>query len=101
MSDVVINLNTKTKPIHIKYIKSIHGFADSNNNNKYLFELIINGKNIKNKIFRKIEDTKYSHLLTINDNIKLNSIDTYKARVSIFPSELPVNYNIEGEINKE
>ena len=99
MSDIVINLNNKSKPMPIKYAKSTHGFSDSNNdNNKYLFELSINGKNFKNRIFRKIENTKYSHLITLDDMIKLNNIDTYEAKVSIFPSELPLNYNIEGEI---
>lgn len=102
MSDIVINLNNKSKPVQIKYAKSMHGFSDSNNdNNKYLFELSINGENIKKKYFRKIEDIKYSHLITLDDMIKLNNIDTYEAKVSIFPSEVPLNYNIEGEINKD
>lgn len=102
MSDIVINLNNKSKPMPIKYAKSTHGFSDSNNNNnKYLFELSINGENIKKKYFKKIEDIKYSHLITLEDMIKLNNIDTYKASVSIFTAEFPLNYNIEGDINKD
>ena len=102
MSDIIINLNNRTKPMPIKYTKSIHGFSDSNNdNNRYLFELIINGKIFGQKYFSNLEDTKYSHLIKLSDMIELNSIDCYKVNVSIFPSEIPINYNLEGMINKD
>jgi hypothetical protein len=102
MSDIIINLNNKSNPRPIKYTKSIHGFSDSNNdNNKYLFELKICGKTFGEKYFRNIEDNKYSHLIKLIDKIDFNSIDSYKAVVSVLPSDLPINYNLEGIINKD
>ena len=64
MSDIILN---NTKPITIKYSKSLYGFSDSNSNsNKYLFELIIKGVNIGTMYFKNIEDIKYSHLIKLH-----------------------------------
>lgn len=102
MSDTVVSLNNRTQPIPIKYAKSCHGFSDSNNDtSRYLFELVINGQSIGKKYFRNLEDTKYSHLVKLNHKIKLSDIKSYKASVSIYPSEIPLMHELEGEINQD
>ena len=102
MSDIVVTLNNKTQPIPIKYAKSTHGFSDPNNEtSKYLFELVINGQTIGKKYFRNLEETKYSHLIKLNHKILLGDINSYKASVSIYPSDFPLTYELEGLINKE
>ena len=101
MSDIIVNLNNMTQPMPIKYAKSYHGFSDSNNDtSQYLFELVINSQVIGKKYFRNLEKIKYSHLIKLNHKIKLSDINSYKASVSIYPSETPIIYEIEGEINQ-
>ena len=90
-----------TKPMNIRYTKNYYGFSDSNTNiNKYVFELVIKGKTIGIQYFRKIEDTKYSNLIKIADNVKLSDIDSYVASIIILPNEDHNNYELEGMINK-
>lgn len=102
MSDIIITLNNSTQPIPIRYTKNLHGFSDPNNETcRYLFELIINGQLIGKKYFRNLEETKYSHLITLNHQIKLTDINSYLASVSIYPSEQPVSYELKGTINQE
>ena len=102
MSDIVITLNTKTQPIPIKYAKTTHGFSDPNNEtSRYLFELVINGQTIGKKYFRNLEEAKYSHLIKLNNKIQLGEINSYRASVSIYPADLPMIYELEGQINKE
>lgn len=102
MSDTVICLNNKTKPIAITYAKNTHGFSDNfNDANKYFFELVINGIIIGKKYFGNLEETKYSHLIKLSHQIKLQDIESYKASVSIHPSEDNIVYEIEGKINQE
>lgn len=102
MSDTVICLNNRTKPICIPYAKSTHGFSDNfNDSNRYLFELVINGVIIGKKYFSNLEETKYSHLIKISHQIKLTDIQSYKASVSIYPSEDNISYELEGKINQE
>jgi hypothetical protein len=102
MSDIIISLNNISQPLNIRYAKNYHGFSGSNfNSNKYLFELVIQGHDIGTKYFRNLEDTKYSHLIKLSDNIMMNSIESYVATVSIYPSNSQVNMEMEGKINKE
>jgi hypothetical protein len=102
MSDIVVTLNTKTQPIPIKYAKTTHGFSDPNNEtSRYLFELVINGQSIGKKYFRNLEESKYSHLIKLNHKIQLAEINSYKASVSIYPADLPMTYELEGQINKD
>lgn len=101
MSDIVVSLNNKSNPIPIKYVKSHHGFSDSNNDiSGYLFELIINSQIIGKKYFKNLEKTKYSHLIKLNHKIKLSDIKSYKAYVSVLPSECSSICEIEGDINQ-
>ena len=91
-----------SQPIPIKYSKNYYGFSNpDNNNNKYLFELVINGQNIGKKYFRNIESTKYSHLITIDHKIQLINIHSFKVSVSIYSSDNPISYDLEGIINNE
>jgi hypothetical protein len=102
MTDSVVTINTKTQPIPIKYAKTTHGFSDPNKEtSRYLFELIINGQSIGKKYFRNLEETKYSHLIKLNHQIHLAEINSYKISVSVYPSYLPITYELEGHINKE
>lgn len=101
MSDTIVTLNTKTQPIPIRYAKTQHGFSDPNNETaRYLFELIINGEVIGKKYFRNLEENKYSHMIRLPHKIKLCDIRSYKASVSIHPSEIPLTYELEGQINQ-
>ena len=52
------------------------------------------------KYFRSLEDTKYSHLIKLNHMIKLNDIKSYTATLTIIPSDLQHNFELEGVINK-
>jgi hypothetical protein len=100
MSDINNTLTT-TKPMNIRYAKNYYGFSDSNNNmNKYVFELIIKGKNIGIQYFKNIEDNKYSHLIKLKNNIKLSDINSYVATITIITNEEPINYELEGIINQ-
>jgi hypothetical protein len=102
MSDTIITLNNKTQPISINYFKNFHGFSDpSDSTSKYLFELVINGKKIGKKYFRNLEEIKYSHLIKTTHKILLESIESYKASVSILPGDNPISHELEGQINQE
>jgi hypothetical protein len=99
MSDIN-NTLIITKPVNIRYARNYYGFSDSSHNiNKYLFELIIKGKTIGIIYFKNIEDTKYSHLIKLIDNIKLSDIDSYVATITI-ANEEHINYELEGIINQ-
>ena len=101
MSDTIVNLNNMTQPVSIKYSKNYHGFSDSNTNmQKYLFELIIKG-DFGLRYFKNIEHAKYSHLIKLNDKIKLNEIYSYTASISILPSDNPQNFELDGKINQD
>ena len=101
MSDIISNLNNRSNPIPIKYIKNTHGFSDSNGNiNKYHFELIINGLIIGEKYFSNFEESKYSYLIDIKDEIKLSEINTYKASITVYSTNIPIFYKLEGKINQ-
>ena len=51
-------------PIPIKYSKSWHSFSDPNSQiQKYLFELVIILNSGEKKIFRNLENDKYSNLI--------------------------------------
>jgi hypothetical protein len=101
MSDIVVTINNRTQPIPIRYVKTQHGFSDPNNETtRYLFELIINGETIGKKYFRNLEENKYSHMIRLPHKIKLTDIRSYKACVSIHPSDLPLSYELEGQINQ-
>jgi len=90
-----------TLPININYKRNSYGFSDpSNENNRYLFELIINGQIIGRKYFGNLEDIKYSHLIKLNHKIKLTSIENYKVSVTIIPSDNNILYELEGNINQ-
>ncbi len=101
MSDTVETLNNKTQPIPIRYAKAQHGFSDPNNEtSRYLFELVISGPNIGKKYFRNLEENKYSHMIKLAHKIRLSDITSYKASISIHPSDLPLTYELEGQINQ-
>jgi hypothetical protein len=92
----------KSVPLPINYAKNNHGFSNSNNDsNKYLFELIIKGKKIGKKYFRNLENTKYSHFIKIDHEIKLSDITSYKASLKIFPDDKEITYELEGNIEKD
>ena len=101
MSDTVVTINNMSKPLNIRYAKNYNGFSDSNfGSNKYMFELIIRGKNIGVQYFKNIENTKYSHLIKLKDMVKLSDIESYIATLSIYPSDNMVNFELEGKINQ-
>ena len=52
------------------------------------------------KYFRSLEDNKYSHLIKLNHMIKLKDIKSYTATLTIIPSDLQHNFELEGIINK-
>lgn len=102
MSDIIITLNKKSQPIPIKYVKNHYGFSDPNNKTvQYLFELVINGHTLGKKYFRNLEEATYSHLINLNHKIRLDAINSYKASVSIYLSDLQMTHDIEGQINKD
>lgn len=102
MTSIINIINDKTPPIPIKYTKKTLGFSNPNNDTtRYLFELSINGQTIGEKYFRNLEDTKYSHLIKLNHRILLKDIQSYKVSVSVYPTDLSMLYELEGQINNE
>jgi hypothetical protein len=94
-------MSCNTSPKNINYTKNVHGFGgDSSCNTKYLFELVIDGKNIGKKYFRNLEDNKYSHLIRVINQIRLEDVESYKVSVSVYPSDRNIYYNLEGRINQ-
>jgi hypothetical protein len=92
-----ININYKhksTKPININ---TNSGFSD-NTNNKYLFELYIEGKNLGRKYIKKLENKNYSDLIKIEDNILLSDIDNYKIKLTILNNNNVVDKYIINDI---
>ena len=76
------------------------GFSDNNDSQiQYLFEFIISGKNIGKKYIKKLENTKYCHLLKISHQIKLEDIETFKVSISILPDSYIKYYEVEGSVN--
>jgi hypothetical protein len=98
MSDTVISLNKKIYSIPIKYKNNFHGFSDFNNITQYIFSLIINGKQINNINFKNIENTKYSYLIKIDDQIKLDDIESYKVSVKVLNNNIISDFDLEGNI---
>ena len=91
MSETSIN-------IPIKHKNNYHSFSDFNNKSQYIFLLSIHGNNINNIIFKKIEDTKYSHIIKLDDKIKLNDIESYKVSVTVITDHISCDFELEGEI---
>jgi len=75
--------------IPIKY-----NFSDFNNITQYIFSLIIND----NLTFKNIEHNKYSHLIKLDNNIKLKNIKNYKVHMSIISNNTINDYELEGKI---
>lgn len=98
MSDSIISLNNKIYLIPKKYNNNFYGFSDFKNISQYIFSLIINGNKINNINFKNIEDTKYSHLIKIEDQIKLHDIETYKVSVKILANNITSDFELEGNI---
>jgi len=98
MSDTVISLKNDTYSIPIKYKNNNHGFSDFNNISQYIFSLTINSKNINNMIFKNIENNKYSHLIKLDNQIKLSDIESYKVSVKVLSSNIIFDFELEGEI---
>jgi hypothetical protein len=92
-------LLTRTKPIQIK-TKTNYSFSN-NNNNKYLFELFINGNNIKKKYFKKLECSKFCELINQTNEIKLSNIRDFKIVLTLLHSDPYIYYNMEGVISHD
>ena len=98
MSDTIVSLNNNIYLIPKKYKNNIYGFSDFNNVSRYVFSLCINGNKINNINFKNIEDCKYSHLIKINDQIKLHDIESYKVSVTVLASNITSSFELEGNI---
>jgi hypothetical protein len=98
MSDTVISLKNDTYSIPIKYKNNNHVFSDFNNISQYIFSLTINSKNINNIIFKNIENNKYSHLIKLDNQIKLSDIEFYKVSVKVLSSNIIFDFELEGKI---
>tara|TARA_B110000908_G_C10264101_1_gene461983 strand:+ start:3292 stop:3714 length:423 start_codon:yes stop_codon:yes gene_type:complete len=93
-----------SKPIPIKYSKSIYSFNDpSSNNSSYLFNLKITLKDSSVKEFLKIEKNKFSDLIEIDDHINYNDIIYYKIEISKIPLDdtniFKINENFNNQSN--
>tara|TARA_B110000902_G_C14176357_1_gene538838 strand:+ start:714 stop:1136 length:423 start_codon:yes stop_codon:yes gene_type:complete len=89
-----------SKPIPIKYSRSIYSFNDPNSNNcSYLFNLKITLKDGSSKDFIKIEKKKYSDLIEIEDNVDYNDIINYNVEISKIPFEDNKLFKIEEKFN--
>jgi len=92
MSETTVSLN-----IPIKY--NHNRFSDFNNITQYIFSLSIYGK--KKILFKKIEDTKYSHIIKLDDKIIFYEIEFYKVSVSILANNIKNDFELEGEIKHD
>ena len=96
----------KSNPISIfnpfRYSKSMYSFSNPNGGlQKYFFELIIN-PNFKNeKIFRKLENSKHTELIQLDDDIIYSDIKDFKLVVTKMPIDISFNYKLEGKLNHD
>lgn len=96
----------KTNPISIlnpiRYSESLHSFSNPNGGlEKYFFELTIN-PNFKNKkIFIKLENSKHTELIQLDDDIEYSDIRKFKLVVTKMPFDINFNYKLEGELNHD
>jgi len=88
------SINIPTKSFHY-YSYSVPKI----NINKYLFELVINLKH-STQIMRKIDENKFTTLLSTNNNIKYNDIIGYSINITIIPDHLDQVFHSTGKINQ-
>ena len=95
------NLET-SKAIPIKYSKSVYSFNDpSSNNSSYLFILNIVLKDSKTKQFMKIEKTKFSDLIELQDNIIYENIIHYNVEIQKIPLDDTKIFKIDEDFNNQ
>jgi hypothetical protein len=88
-----------TKPINIDTSNRYAYSLPVTDFNRYLFELKIKLKK-KNKLIRKIEDSKQSQLITQSDQIKFNDIKNFNMKVYVLPDDNIQDLELEGQIDK-
>ncbi len=92
------NLVSDTKPIPINYTKSCYSFSDpSTPNKKYLFSLELSLKKGGLRKFNKLESSKYSYIVDIDDEVLYDDISNFNINVT----ELPFtnnSYSMKGVI---
>jgi len=97
MSEVVVT--QRSKPIEIPTNRYSYALPFSTCN-KYLFELTLKyGK--KQKIIRKIEESKTSEILSGIDKISFKKLTDFKIKVYVIPDDNIHNLELNGEINNE
>lgn len=97
MSQIVVT--ERSKPIEIPVNKYSYALPFSNSN-KYLFELTLQyGK--KQKIIRKIEESKTSEILSGKDKISFKKITDFKIKVYVIPDDNVQNLELIGQVNNE
>jgi hypothetical protein len=97
MSQIVVT--ERSKPIEIPVNRYSYALPFSNSN-KYLFELTLQyGK--KQKIIRKIEESKTSEILSGKDKISFKKITDFKIKVYVIPDDNVQNLELIGQVDND
>tara|TARA_Y100000589_G_C26706899_1_gene448066 strand:+ start:120 stop:548 length:429 start_codon:yes stop_codon:yes gene_type:complete len=81
------NLISETKPIPINYTKSCYSFSDPSGPKKnYLFSLDLTLKNGSLRRFNKLESSKYSYIVDIDDEVNYTDITRFNVNVTELPT---------------
>lgn len=95
MSDLSIYKHHNSIPN--KYNINYNNFL--NETPKYIFTLeLILYNEFNNVIIRKIEHTKYSHLIKLDNQIKLDNIKCYNVSLRIILNNIIYDFELEGNI---
>jgi len=94
----------QSSPINIpkKHSKSKFSFNyPPSDSASYYFELEITFNNLEKKMFRKIENRKYCHLIEINDKIQYKDLQKFKVTIIKIPQRDSPQYIMENDLNKD
>ena len=96
--------DSRSSPINIpkKYTKSKYSFnVPPSDSSTFFFELEIEFNDNKKKMFRKIEDKKYSNLILLEDNIEYSKLKKFNISITKIPSHDTKKYYMEDTFNKK
>lgn len=93
------NLSDQSAPIPINYTASYNGFSDNPPMKKqFFFTLETVLKDNKKKIFKKIENEKYSYIIEDDDMINYSDVISFEITVQQLPLNNPV-FSMKGKID--
>lgn len=97
MSDTSIYINHNSIPNKNKYNINYNNFFYESPQYIFTLELVLYNE-CKHIIIKNIEHTKYSHLIKLDNQIKLDYIKSYYVSVKIISNNIIYDFELEGNI---